>query len=160
VEAVTLVCGAAIVVGLVGIVLPILPGLLLVLAAVLLWTFDAGTPTAWWMFGAAAAVTALGLLVKYLVPGRRLREAGVPWITLFAGGVLGIVGFFVIPVVGLPLGFVLGIYLAELLRLREQGLAWRSTKHALAAVGLSMLLEMLTGLVVAGIWVAEVFLVS
>ena len=159
-EAVTLVCGAAIVVGLVGIVLPILPGLLLVLAAVLLWTFDAGTTTAWVMFGVAAAVTALGLLVKYLVPGRRLREAGVPWLTLFAGGVLGIVGFFVIPVVGLPLGFVLGIYLAEFLRLHERGRAWRSTKHALAAVGLSMLLEMLTGLVVAGIWVAEVYLVA
>lgn len=159
-EATTLVCGAAIVVGLVGIVLPILPGLLLVLAAVLLWTFDAGSPAGWWFFGAAAAVTAVGLLVKYLVPGRRLREAGVPWITLFAGGVLGLVGFFVVPVVGLPIGFVLGIYLAEFLRLHDSGPAWRSTKHALKAVGLSLLLEMLTGLVVAGIWVAEVVLVG
>jgi uncharacterized protein YqgC (DUF456 family) len=160
VEAVTLLCGAAIVVGLIGIVLPILPGLLLVLAAVLLWTFDANTPAAWWWFAAAATVTALGMLVKYLVPGKRLREAGVPWVTLFAGGVLGLIGFFVIPVVGLPLGFVLGIYLAEYLRLHEQGPAWRSTKHALGAVGLSMLLEMLTGLVVAGIWITEVIVVG
>ena len=36
---------------------------------------------------------------------------------------LGIVGFFVVPVVGLLLGFVLGVYLAELARLGGRGVA-------------------------------------
>nr|WP_284290737.1 DUF456 family protein [Angustibacter aerolatus] len=52
-------------------------------------------------------------MVKYVLPGRRLKDAGVPWWTTLAGVALGVVGFFVVPVVGLLLGFVLGVYLAE-----------------------------------------------
>ena len=58
-----------------------------------------------------------------------LRSKGVPSSSLVVGGVLGVVGFFVVPVIGLPLGFVLGIYLAELQRVgRAQ--AWPATRHA------------------------------
>ncbi len=69
------------------------------------------------MLGIAVAVVALGSVAKYLLPGRQLRDSGVPGRTIVAGGVLGIVGFFVVPVVGLFVGFVLGIYAAELVRL-------------------------------------------
>ena len=62
--------------------------------------------------------------MKYVVPGRRLKENGIPNSTLLLGGVLGVVGFFVIPVVGLLVGFVLGVYLAELNRVGvDRGLA-------------------------------------
>ena len=61
-------------------------------------------------------LVALGVVVKYVVPGRRLKAAGVPTSTLLLGAALGVVGFFVIPVVGLLVGFVLGVYLAELRR--------------------------------------------
>ena len=66
------------------------------------------------MFVVATTFLALGAVVKYVVPGRRLKQVGVPTSTLLLGGVLGVVGFFVIPVVGLLVGFVLGVYLAEL----------------------------------------------
>jgi uncharacterized protein len=65
---------------------------------------------------------------------------------LVLGGLVGIVGFFVVPVVGLPLGFVLGIYLAELQRVGREN-AWPATKHALAAVGLALLIELAAGFV-------------
>ena len=52
-----------------------------------------------------------------------------------AGAVLGIIGFFVIPVMGLLIGFVLGVYLAELANRRDQRLAWTSTKHAREGCG-------------------------
>ena len=45
--------------------------------------------------------------------------------SLGAGAVLGVIGFFVIPVVGLVVGFVLGVYLAELVHRRDQRRAWR-----------------------------------
>ena len=61
---------------------------------------------------------------------------------------LGVVGFFVVPVVGLFVGFVLGVYLAE--RRRVGGAAaWPSTKEALRAVGLSILIELAAGVLAA-----------
>src|SRR5689334_7706853 len=124
----------AIAVGVVGVIVPVLPGSLLVLGAILVWAVDLGTATAWTVF-AAATVIALGVIVKYAVPGRRLKEVGIPGSTLALGAVLGVVGFFVIPVVGLLVGFVLGVYLAELNRVGGADV-WPATVHALKAVGL------------------------
>jgi uncharacterized protein len=140
----------AIVVGIIGIVVPMLPGVLLCWAGVAFWAFfgDAG-PAKWAVLAVATVLAVLGTVVKYAIPGRNLKRAGVPNWSLFAGGVLGIIGFFVVPVVGLVIGFVLGIWLAEQLRLRDWRAAWQSTKHALKATGLSMLIELATGIGIA-----------
>jgi uncharacterized protein YqgC (DUF456 family) len=147
----------AIAIGIVGVVIPLLPGSAVVLGAVLVWTIVVGTGTSWAVFAAAAAVLALGTVVKYAVPGRRLKQVGIPGSTLALGGILGVVGFFVIPVVGLLVGFVLGVYLAEINRVGGSA-AWPATVHALKAVGLSMLIEMLASLLAAAIWVVGVVL--
>ena len=124
----------AIAVGLVGILVPILPGSILVLGAILVWAWEVGGATAWAVFGVAAAVLVVGGVVKYLVPNRRLKDAGVPASTQWIGAAVGVVGFFVVPVVGLFIGFVLGVYLAEHRRLGATA-AWPSTKHALRRSG-------------------------
>jgi uncharacterized protein len=143
--------GLAILVGLVGVLLPVLPGSLLVFAAVLVWTVTTGTGPAWLVMAVATVLLAAGAVVKYAVPGRRLKNAGVPNRTLVVGGLLGIVGFFVIPVVGLVVGFVLGVYLAEVNRLGRAG-AWPSTRHALTAAGFSVLIELAAALLAAAAW--------
>jgi uncharacterized protein YqgC (DUF456 family) len=76
------------------------------------------------------------------------------------GAVGAIVGFFVIPVVGLLVGGVLGVWLGELRRLRDAGAARRSTWATLKAIGIGLLLELAAGLVAVGIWVAGVLLLS
>jgi uncharacterized protein len=147
----------AIAVGIVGVVIPVLPGSILVLGAILVWAWDVGTGTGWAVFAVATTFIALGSVVKYVVPGRRLKEGGIPSSTLLLGGVLGVVGFFVIPVVGLVVGFVAGIYLAELNRVGREA-AWPATKHALKAVGLSLLIELTSCLLAAATWVTGVVL--
>ena len=145
----------AIAVGLVGILVPVLPGSILVLGAVLVWAWYVGGATAWAVFAVVAVLLVAGGVVKYLVPGRRLKEVGGPASTQWIGAAAGVVGFFVVPVVGLFLGFVLGVYLAELRRLGRAS-AWPSTKHALKAVGLSILIELVAALAAAGVWVGGV----
>jgi uncharacterized protein YqgC (DUF456 family) len=147
----------AIAIGLVGVIVPVLPGSLLVLGAVLVWAWDLGTTTGWLVFAVATTFIALGSIVKYVVPGRRLKDAGIPGSTLLLGGVLGVVGFFVIPVVGLLIGFVLGVYLAELRRVGTAA-AWPATKHALRAVGVSILIELVASLLAATTWAVGVVL--
>jgi uncharacterized protein YqgC (DUF456 family) len=150
--------GVAIAVGLAGVLLPVVPGLLLCWGAVLVWALVERTAVAWTVLTVATALFAVSQVVKYLVPGRRLRSAGVPWGSLAAGGVLGVVGFFVIPVVDMVLGFVGGVYGAERLRLRTHAAAWPSTVRALQAVGLSVLIELGAGLLIAATWLAAVLL--
>lgn len=149
----TLVAALLIVVGIVGIMLPVLPGLILVLAGIAVWAVPRADAVGWTVLGIATAVVVLGSVAKYLLPGRRLRDSGVPGRTIAAGAALGVVGFFVIPVVGLFLGFVLGIYLAELVRLRRNEKAWPSTRQALAAVGWSVVIELATGLLATSVWI-------
>jgi uncharacterized protein len=148
--------GLAIFVGLLGVIVPALPGLLLVWGAVLVWALFERTALAWVVLAVATALVAAGEVVKYLIPSRRMRAAGVPASSLVAGGVLAIPLFFAIPVVGGVLGFVLGVYLAERLRLPGHADAWRSTVHALEAAGLSILIELGAGLLVAGTWLGAV----
>lgn len=143
-------------VGLVGVLVPVLPGLVLVWGAVAVWAFEVGSTRAWVVLGLATALLVVGSVVKYVVPGRRLRRAGVPWPSTALGGVLGLVGFFVIPVVGLVVGFVLGVYVAERLRLRSHQAAWRSTRHALAAAGWSLVIELAAGVAIALSWLVAV----
>ncbi len=145
----------ALLVGLAGIIVPVLPGALLIGAAVLAWAFHVDTRTGWIVLVVALAWLLAGAVLKYVVPGRRLSEAGVPTRTLWAGAGLGIVGFFVIPVVGLLVGFVLGVYAAERARLGPAA-AGPSTKAALKAAGVSILIELVAGTAATATWVVGV----
>lgn len=142
-------------VGLVGILVPVLPGSVLVLLGILAWAVSLGTPTAWAVALVATVLLVVGTVVKYVVPGRRLKDAGIPASTQWMGAALGFVGFFVVPVVGLFLGFVLGVYLAEAGRVGKDR-AWPSTKAALRAVGLSILIELAAAVAATWVWVIGV----
>lgn len=152
-----LVVGIAILVGLFGIVVPILPGSILILGAILLWASEDGSGRAWTVFSVATVLLVTGAIVKYAVPGRSLKATGVPNRSLFTGALLGILGFFVVPVIGLFLGFVLGVYLSELKRVGAD-LAWPTTRSALRAVGVSILIELAAALLAATTWLIGVFL--
>ncbi|MGE2722769.1 DUF456 domain-containing protein [Mycolicibacterium celeriflavum] len=149
----------AIAIGIVGIVVPLLPGTLLVFGAIAVWAVvERDDVTAWVTFGIATALLLTAALIKYTWPVRRMREADVRTSSLVAGGVLGVIGFFVIPVLGLPIGFVLGIYLAELANRHDQRTAWTSTKHALKGVALSVGVEMAGALLATVVWGIGVYL--
>lgn len=148
-------------IGLVGIVLPVLPGGgFLVFAAIAVWAIVEHTTVAWVTLGVAAVFFVTAEVIKYVWPVRRMRAAEVGIWSLVAGGVLGLIGFFVIPVIGLVIGFVAGVYLAELSARRDYRRAWTSTVHALKGVALSVGVE-LTGALLATIaWVTGLVIAS
>jgi uncharacterized protein YqgC (DUF456 family) len=156
---VTVLVGIAIFVGIVGIVVPILPGAILSLAAILVWALVERSAIGWVVFAIAVVLIGASQVVKYVVPERRLREAGVPRRSMFFGVLLGIVGFFVIPVVGMFVGFPIGVYLSELQRQRDHALAWTSTKHALRETGVSILIELVGTSLAAAVWLIAVLFI-
>ena len=94
-------------------------------------------------------------MAKYALPGRRLKGAGIPSSTQWTGVAFGVVGFFVVPVIGLFVGFVLGMYVAERRRVGAAA-AGPSTRAALGAVGLSVLIELMSALLAVATWVVGV----
>ncbi|MGQ0847665.1 MAG: DUF456 domain-containing protein [Actinomycetota bacterium] len=150
------VVGIAIAAGLVGIVVAAIPGLILVWAAVGAWALVERSTIAWIMFGIATLLAIGGQVVKYLVPGRRLKDAGIPNRSLLVGVLFSLVGFFLIPVVGFIVGFVVGVFVAERVRLGDGQQAWTSTKQALKAASLSIVIELAAGLAIAGLWLGTV----
>jgi uncharacterized protein YqgC (DUF456 family) len=148
--------GLAIFVGVIGVVVPVLPGWVLVLAAILVWATEIQQAYAWAALAIATVSIAISQVVKWIVPERRLRSAGVPRSSVGIGALLGIIGFFVIPVIGLVIGFVVGVYGAERVRSASASDAWSSTRQALKAAGISILIELAGVLVAAGSWLIAV----
>ncbi|MGD3111580.1 DUF456 domain-containing protein [Streptomyces sp. YGL11-2] len=145
--------GLVMLLGVFGVLVPGIPGPLIVWAALLWWATTARASLAWAVLMAATAVLLLNQVLTWLLPSRSLRDAGAPYRTLFLAGVAGIAGFFLIPVVGVLLGSVGGLYALERLRLGSHGDARASTRTAMRAVGLSVLVELFACLVVMGAWV-------
>ncbi len=143
----------AIAVGIAGTVVPVLPGLPVVWLAVLAWTLlDGGGPARWAVLALVTAVTATGVAAKYVLSSRRMRERGAPRSTLLLAGLGGVVGFFVVPVVGIFVGLAAGAYAAEYSRLRDPRAAWSSAWSVLVALGIGTLIEIAAGLGVFVIW--------
>jgi uncharacterized protein len=147
----------AMAVGLVGTVLPVVPGLALVWAAGLAYGLAEGfgaVGTA--AFVAMTALAAAGAAAGIVLPRRAAGTAGAAASSLWLGAALAVAGFFLVPIVGLPLGGALGIYLGEHLRTRDAGAAWRATRATLLAFGAAALVQLGAGVTMVVVWLGWV----
>ena len=153
----TFLVGLVMLVGLLGVVVPLLPGTALVLAAGVAWAalvVEDGS-TRWVVVGLMAAVFLAGLVLKYALPGRHLAGS-LPRRTLLLGAVGAVVGFFLLPPLGLLLGGVVGVYLAEAQRAASAAEARRSTVQVLKAIGIGVLAELAAGVLMVAVWLLGV----
>ena len=148
----TVIVGLIIVLGLGGALTQIYPGPAIVLAAVAVWAFMTGGTAAWVVLAVSAVAVVVTSAGKYVLVGRRLQRAGVPGASLLVGGLVGMAGFFLVPVVGLPIGFTLGVSLWELVRGTDQVGARAAAWEAVKAQGLAILFELGGCLVAAAAW--------
>ena len=154
---VVVLVGVVMAVGVAGTLVPFVPGLGLVLAAAVGYGLAEG-------FGgvglaAMAVIVALalaGTAAGVVLPSRAAGHAGARPASLALGAVGAVIGFFVVPVVGLPLGGAAGIYLAERLRSGDGAAAWRSTRATLKGFGLAALVQLGAGTAMVLAWVGWV----
>ncbi|MFB7977953.1 DUF456 domain-containing protein [Streptomyces vinaceus] len=151
-----LLVGLVLLLGVVGVLVPGVPGTWLVWAGVLWWALHERSASAWSLLVAATALLLVVQVVKWQLPPRRLRGVGVTRRMAAYAGAGALLGFVLIPVVGAVPGFVGGIYLCERLRLGTHGEAWASVRAVMRAVGTSVLVELLACLMVAGAWLGAV----
>lgn len=140
------------IIGLLGTISPVLPGLLLSLCGLLIYKFgtDANLPTIYiWIF---SGLVFISIILNYLIPAKTNRKyGGTRWGSI--GSVIGtFVGLFFIPIpFGFLVGMFLGVLVGELLHdSKDKKKAFNSVKGALIGfiygtgfnfvVGLAMLL--------------------
>jgi len=143
--------GVVILAGLAGIVLPILPGLALTVGAVLIWALVEASAIAWVIFAICFGIGAAATVIKYLIPGRKLKESGIATSTMMFALFGAVIGFFAIPVLGAPIGFLAGIYLIQWNR-RGRSEAWPATLRTAGAIALSIGIDLAGGLLILGVW--------
>lgn len=157
--AVVVLVAVAMAAGIAGTVLPIVPGLALVAGASLVYGLSAGFGSVGVVaFGVIVTLGIAGAVGGLWLPHRAAGNAGAPRSSLLLGAVGAIIGCFAIPLVGLPVGGVAGIYLAERRRTQDAQLAWRTTVATLKGFGLGALVQLAAGLLMAGTWVIWVIL--
>lgn len=143
-------------VGLVGVVVPIVPGLLLVAGAGVVWALERATPGAWVLAAVMLVVAAGATVASTMLPARRTSARGAPWWIIAAGAAGVVVGFFLVPVVGALIGFPAGVFLAEVLRHRSVKPALHSTREALGGVALGIMIQLIAGVAMIGTWLVVV----
>lgn len=158
---VTILCGLAIVVGVAGTVIPVLPGSFLIGLSLLAWAIWGGEGTIGWVvFGIGMIFVLAGMAASAVLAGRKLKQHRIPNRSVAAGIVLGIAGMFLIPVVGLFVGFAAGLLLSELHRTRNLGTALTTSWAALKATGLGILAEFGLACLAASTWVIGVWVAA
>ena len=140
-------------VGLSGTILPVLPGILLMWAGVIGYGFVAGFDLL--AVGAIATVTILaGISVGLgvVLPKQAADAAGASTKSQWAAVIGAIIGFFVIPVVGVIVGAVVGVALAEYWEKKEWAGAWESTKGVLTGMGAAAIAQFGIGVIILVVW--------
>jgi uncharacterized protein YqgC (DUF456 family) len=127
--------GAAIAVGIVGTLVPILPGLVLIWGAMVVFGLVVGFGwVGWAALAIATAIGAIGLYLNVRIPRRHAAASGLGLGGQLLAGALAVAGLFVIPVIGAPLGFALGVFLLRLRATKDRRSAWKSTRVIVGAI--------------------------
>ncbi len=149
----------ALAVGVVGLVVPVMPGLILMWGAVGVWALlDGGGAWRWATFGVVTVLAIVGTVAALTLSGRKATDAGAPWWALLMAVVGAVVGFVMIPLVGIVVGGIAGLWLAELIRLRDPRTAWDTTWAALQGYGLGTVVQMVAGIAIILVWCVGVVL--
>lgn len=152
-----LLVAIVIAIGILGTIIPSFPGISLSWLSLLVWVIlDGGGTTRWVIFLIASGLFVAALIANVVLPAR--SGAKIDKNSILISLILGIVGFFVIPVIGLPLGYALGVFITESGRERNVSLAWQRTWNALKAFGYATIVQMACAMGIAFLWLTGLIL--
>lgn len=126
-----ILCLVLLFLGILGTVLPVLPGLLLSICGLLIYKFgtDADLPMIYiWAF---VILTAVSVVLNYVIPAKTNQKyGGTRWGSI--GSIIGtIIGMFLPIPLGFLVGMFAGVFIGELVHdSKDMTKAWKSTKGA------------------------------
>lgn len=154
-----LLVGFVVAIGVVGTVVPVLPGIWLVWAACVVYGLVDGFGVAGW--SAMALITLLafaGTIAAIAIPQRSAEGEGIPRRWQLVAAAAAVVGFFVVPVIGAALGFVAGIAAGAFARTGDLRRAAAVTAATLRGIAVGAAVQFAAALAMATAWAAWVIL--
>ena len=139
--AATVFAGLLLAVAAIGTVYPVLPGSPLAIVTLVGWGWVLGSPAAWTAVVVGALLVTVGWSASYVLTGRKLKQQQIPKRSVAVAMAAAVVGMFLIPVVGLFVGFGAGLLASELVRRRDFRVALTSSVETLKATGIGVLVE-------------------
>jgi uncharacterized protein YqgC (DUF456 family) len=155
---VTIVAGILLAVAVFGSVYPVLPASLVALVTLIVWGWVLGSAASWTAAVIGALLICVGWSARALLTGRMLKKRHIPRGSILVAVLAGVVGMFVIPLVGLFVGFAAGLFVSEYVRQGDFQSALRSSVEALKATGVGMLVEFGTVSLAASVWMIGVII--
>jgi uncharacterized protein YqgC (DUF456 family) len=148
----------ALLVGLLGLLIPVFPGLIVMWLATLFYAIvedDAGRMAwiDWTLFALITILMVFGSVIDNIIIARKMRGHAVPWTSLGIAYAAGIIAsLFLTPIGGLAAS-PLALFGAEFLRLRDRRLAIDSAKAYLIGWGWSLAAVFGVGLLMLILWI-------
>lgn len=145
-------------VGLVGLLVPIFPGLMVMWLATLVYaliqaSIQGVTWFEWVLFAIITLLMIAGSIVDNIIIASRVREKQVPWGSIIVGYLAGIIAsIFFTPLIGI-FAAPAGLFGAEYLRLRDPRVAFVSTRAWLTGWGVTIAVRLAIGIVMIGLWI-------
>ena len=146
-------------VGLIGLIVPLFPGMLVMWLAALGYGVVSGFDTLGIILFVFITLGMLvGVTIDNIMMGAGARKGGASWLSILLGLVAGVIGTFVFPPVGGLIAAPAVILLLEYLRARDWKKAWNATRGLAMGWGMSFLVRFGIGLVMIALWLLWAFL--
>jgi uncharacterized protein YqgC (DUF456 family) len=139
--------------GLLGLIIPIFPGLLVIWLAVL--GYGIATGFQWWSVLIFVIITLLavaGSLADNLLIGAKALQKGASWLSLGIATLAGIAGSILFPPFGGLPAAVLAVLVFEYSRHRDWDKAVQLTKGMAAGWGIAFVIRFAIGLTIISLW--------
>jgi len=139
--------------GLFGLVIPIMPGLVIIWVAALGYGIAAGFGALGWiMFAIITLLMIAGSFIDNVLMGTQARQSGASWVSIAAALVFGLAGNFVLPVIGGLIAALLALFIAEWIRRKN----WRESLKSVGGMawgcGWAFMIRFIMGVVMIGLW--------
>jgi len=146
-------------VGLLGLLIPIFPGLVVIWVGALAYGIITGFEfPAWLIFSILTVFMITGSLLDNVIMGKQAHKQGASWLSIFMAIIFGIVGTFIIPIIGGFLGAILAMFIAEWIRRKNWRDAINTTSGLAVGCGWAIVLRFGLGIVMIVLWGVWVFI--
>jgi uncharacterized protein YqgC (DUF456 family) len=136
-------------------VIPILPGLVIIWAAALGYGIFGGFGTLGWvMFALISVLAVVGSVLDNVLMGTQAHKEGAPWWAVLVALLAAVVGSFLIPIpiVGGIIAALGTLFLIEWARIKDAKKAFSSMKGMMVGCGWAAVFRFIMGLVMIGLW--------